>query len=294
MDRATYGSDGRLLKALLNSVVDGRTRVAVHSGRAALARLVDIDGEEGLAGALERLPGGSDRLAAVLPGAIARLNAARVELELGTLENLVLVGGATTVGLVKLQDVGAVDEGGADVTTGGATIKVVLGDDLGEVVHDATKLLDARGKGSESDVTDDGAVIGLARVILDLLKEHEVGSEHLLDDLGGNALHVGRVRVQVAGVVVGDGDAAARLLRLEGDGRVISGGVLEGSDGSKGQDAVEAEGVVDETGDVAEIVAHLGVVGVLGPVSRGSNDDGLGVGVYSEERLVSLELGARG
>ena len=274
-------SDGGLLNALLNAVVDGGAGVTVEGGGATLAGLVDVDGEEGLAVALDGLPGGSEGLAALGPGGAGGGNAAGVELELGALEDLVDIGGGTLVGVVQLNDVGAVDVGNADVTTGGTTILVVLGDNLGEVVHDAAELLNAGSQGGEGHVAGDGAVVGGTRVVLDLLEEDEIGGEHLLDDLGGNALHVGRLGVEVASVVVGDGDSTASTIGLERDGRVLGSGVADGRDTGQRQNAVEAEGLVDDTGDVAEEVTHAGVVGVLGTIGGGSNDDGLRVGIYS-------------
>lgn len=278
---ATYSSDGSLLGSLFDTLVDGGTGVTVDGGGATLAGLVDVDGEEGLAGALGGLPGGSDGLAASVPGTAAGLNTTRVELERGALENLVLVVGGAQVGVPELNDIRTVDVGVADVTTGGATILVVLGNDLGVVVHNTAQRLDAASQSSEGDGANDGAIVGLARVVLDLLEEDEVRGKHLLDDLGGNALHVGGLGVEVAGVVVGNGDTTARLLGLEGDSRVVGGRVPEGRDGGQRQDTVEAESVVDETSDVAKVVAHLGVARVLATVGRGADDDGLGVGICS-------------
>lgn len=73
---------------------------------------------------------------------------------------------------------------------------------------------------------------------------------------------------------------------------MIGGSVLDRGDGSQGQDAVEAKGLVDETSDIAEIIAQLGVVRVLCPVGGGSDDDSLGVGIYIE-LLVSRPVGKR-
>lgn len=190
----THSSSHVLVGALLDALVHRRTLVAVESGRAALAAHVDVDGKENLA-ALLGPPLSGEGLAAVVVGRVGGVDAAGVELELGAVEDLVGVEAAALVGLVELDDVGAVHVGLADVATGLATVLVVDGLDLGEVVVDARGLADGIGEGGEGHVGRGNAVVGRAGVVLDLLEEDEIGQAELVDDLiddAGQVLGVGR------------------------------------------------------------------------------------------------------
>jgi hypothetical protein len=55
---------------------------------------------------------------------------------------------------------------------------------------------------------------------------------------------------------------------------------LLGLGGSQRKNAIEAKGVGDNTGDFSDIVAELGVVGILGTIQGRANGDGLGVSIY--------------
>lgn len=68
---------------------------------------------------------------------------------------------------------------------------------------------------------------------------------------------------QVAGVVVGKGDAATGALGLERGAGGVGGGILERRDTCDREDAVETKGVVDDAGDITKRVAKAGVIRVL-------------------------------
>lgn len=240
---------------------------------------MNVDGEERLAIALDWLPSGGERLSALRPSGASWGNAARVELECRALEHLVDISSTALVGVVELDHVGAVDVGHADVTTGGTTILVVDGHNLSVIIDNAAERLNPGSERVKGHVSCHGAVVGSTRVVLDLLQEDEVRGLHLLDNLGSDAFHVDGAGVEIASVVVGDADATAVARRFERDGWVVGSSILLGRDSRKGQNTVETKGVVNQASNVAEEVTHLGVIRVSGPIGRGSNDDGLGVGI---------------
>lgn len=275
----TYSSNFVLLSALLNALVHGRTLVTVESRRTALAAHVDIDGEEDLAAAL-RLPLRSEGLAAVVVGRVGRVDAARIVLELRPVEDLVGVQAAALVGLVQLDDVGAEQVGLTNVAARLAAILVVDGLNLGKVVSDSGCLLNGAREGGEGYVGRSHAVIGGPRVVLDLLDEDEIGVAELVDNLVNNARKMGRVRCQVLRIVGSDGHTSAVAGAVEGDGRVFERSLGDRGHSSQRENAVEAKIVVNDTGNVAEIVAEFGIGWVLGTVKRSTHGDGLWVGIY--------------
>lgn len=255
----TYSSSFILRSALLDAVVHGRASISVQSRRTALAAHVDVDGEENLAGALYRLPHGCEGLAAVVIGRVGRIDATRVELELRAVENLVFVQAASLVGLVQLQGIGAVQVGAADVTSWLATVLSVDRLDLCKVVLHTRSSLDAACERRERDIGRGDAVILAARVVLHLLQEDEIRRVELVDDLVDNVWHVVRVGHQVLGVVDTSSDAAAVTSAVKRDWWELGRGVLLRGKSSERQHAVEAKGIIDDSGDVTEVVTHFGV-----------------------------------
>lgn len=253
----------------------------MEGGRAALAAHVHIDGEEDLA-ALLGLPLGGEGLAAVIVRRVAGVDAAGVVLERRAVEDLVGVGAAALVGLVEVQDVGAVQVRLADVAAGLAAVLVVEGVDVGEVVAHARLSLQSSGQRAQREAGRGDAVVGRARVVLDLLDEDEIGEAELVHNLVDDAGQMGRVGGQVLRVVGRDSDATAVAGAVEGYGRKLGGGFGNGGDGGKRQEAVKAKGVVDDTSDVAKVVAELRVVGVLRAIQGSADDDGLGIGIWYE------------
>lgn len=239
----TYSSNFGLLGAFLDTLVHRSAGIAMQGSRAALAAKVDVDSKERLLCALDRLPFSHKRLAAVIPGRVGRVNSSRVVLERGTIENGVDVVGATLIGLDELNSIRAVEISLANVTTGLATVLVVVRLDLGPLVNNTAGLLNAIGQSSESLVGGNDTVIGSATVVLDFLEEKQVRSSQLLNDLLDDKRQVGRSRVKVLGVVVCNCDALARSLAGEADGRVLSVGRLADLGGSQGKNAVESKGV---------------------------------------------------
>lgn len=253
--------------------------------RATLAGEVNIDSEEGLASAADGLPLSNDGLSAVGKGGICRRNTAGVVLEdravLG-LENLIDVVATTKVRLVQLNNIRSVKVGDADVSTRLATIQVVNGNDFSKLISNARLGLDARSQSMQSDVAGNGAVIGSTGVVLNLLKHNDIGGLQLVDNLLDDQGHMSGLRVQVLGVVDSDSDTLAVTLALEGDARELSSGVLDRRNAGGGQHTVKAKSVGDDTGDIANVVAHASVAGVLGAIKRSADHNRLGVGVCRE------------
>lgn len=247
--------------------------------RAALGRKVHINSEEGLVhGSVDGAPLRDKGLAAGVPRRVCGVDAARVILERGALEDLVGVECAARVRLVELDDVGLVEVRDADVAARLASVLSVDGVDDDPIVYNTGLGLDGCRQGGEGEVGGDDTVVGSAVVVLDLLDEDEVGRLEVVHDVGGDGGEVGDGRREVLDVVVADGDAPAVAAADEGGGGRVVGGVLCDCDAGQGEDAVEAKGVCDDAGDLGELVAHLGL-GVLCAVEGGANDDGLGVGV---------------
>lgn len=246
----------------------------------ALGRKVHVDSEEGLVdGPVDGAPLRDEGLAAGVPRRVGGVDAARVVLERGALEDLVGVEGAARVRLVELDDVGLVEVRDADVAARLAAVLAVDGVDDDPVVRDAGLGLDGGRQGGEGEVGGDDAVVGGAVVVLDLLDKDEVGGLEVVHDVGGDGGEVSDGRGEVLDVVVADGDASAVAAADEGGGGRVVGGVFCDCDAGQGEDAVEAKGVCDDAGDLGELVAHLGL-GVLCAVEGRADDDGLGVGVF--------------
>lgn len=256
----------------------------MQGGGAALAAKVNVDGEEQLAGATDGPPHSSNGLAAVAEGRIGGVNAAGVVLQhralaVGTLKDRVGIESTAQVGLVELDNIGTVQVGDTDVTAGGTTVLVVDADNLGKIVHNAGKLLNDCSKGGQRNFSRHSAVVGLARVVLHLLEEDDVGSSHLGDDLLGNSGHVRGIGLEVPGVIAGHGDALAGSVAFKCNGREIGSRVSDGCNTSDRKYSVESKGVVHDTSDVAKVVAHLGIVGVSRTIEGSPDDDGLRVSI---------------
>lgn len=275
----TYSSSLVLAGALLNALVHRRTLVAVEGGRAAFAAHVHVDGEERLAPFLDRLPLRDERLAAVIVGRVGGVDAAGVVFERRAVDDLVGVGAAALVGLVELEHVNAVQVGLADVATGLAAVFVVDGRDLGEVVGDAGGRQERVGEGSKGEAGRGDAIVSRARIVLDLLQENEIRQAELVDKLVNNAGQMGRVRSEVLSVVRGDGDALTVTSAVEGHRRELGVGLGRGRNSREGKQTVEAKGIGDNTGNITQVVAELGVAGVLGAIERSADDDGLRIGI---------------
>lgn len=114
-----------------------------------------------------------------------------------------------------------------------------------------------------------------------LLHKDDIGALHVVDNVSSNGRQVGRGRGQVLDVVRAKGYAVAPALGLDfgwvGQCRLL--GICD-LDGCRGQDAVEAESVRDDTGNLSEVVADARVGGVLGAVEGGTDCDGLWVCIY--------------
>lgn len=227
-----------------------------------------VDSEEGLLGAPDRLPLSGKRLAAVVPDRVGWINATRVELKRRAVENSIDIAGTSLVGLDELNNVRAVEVRLTNVTTGLATVNVVVGHNLSPLIHDTAGRFNTIGKSSEGLVSRHDTIVGSAAVVLDLLEEDQVRSAQLLDDLSNNKRQVSRLGVQVLSVVVSDGDALAGPLAGETDGRVLRVRSLADFNGSKRKDTVETKGVCHNARDLANKVTELGVVGVLCTVQR--------------------------
>jgi hypothetical protein len=242
-DIHTYSSNFGLLGAFLDTLVHRSASISVQGSRATLATKVDVDSKERLLCTLDRLPLSYERLAAIIPGRVGRVNSSRVVLERGTIDNGVDVVRSTLIGLDELNSIRTVEISLANVTAGLATILVVVRLDLSPFVNNTAGLLNTVGQGSESLIGGNDTIIGSATVVLNFLEEKQVRSSQLLNDLLDDKRQVCRSRVEVLGVVVCNGDALARALAGEADGRVLSVGRLANLGGSQGKNAIEAKGV---------------------------------------------------
>ncbi len=130
-------------------------------------------------------------------------------------------------------------------------------------------------------------VIGRSIVVLNLLQEDDRRRPQVLDNVSGDARQVGRVGREVLGVVDAERQAGAVLGRDQ-LGRRRQSGFLRRDDLDRRQreDAVEAEGVGDDSGDLFELVAEFGIQGIAGAVERAADEDGLGIGIYPDQSPV--------
>lgn len=239
-----------------------------------------VDGEEGLLGSLDRLPHGNKGLAAVVPSSVCGIDASRVVLEGRAVEHL--VGGirSSSVGLDELDNVRSVQECCANVATRLATVLVVHGIDLSPGVLNTAGCLNTIGKGRQCLVGSNNAIVGGARVVLNLLQEDQVGNAQLADDLLNNKRQVSRLGVKILSVVIRHRDALARAFAGKANSRVLGVGALLRLGGGQRKNTIEAKGIGDNTSDFSHVVAELGVVGILGTIQGRANGDGLGVGIY--------------
>lgn len=199
--------DFGLASTAIDAAVDGRTSVALQRGRAAFARPVVVDGEEG-ARAVDHFPVRDDRLAGVAEGH-AVVDAAGVEAKRGPGKDFVDVGGVAWVGVLEAHFAGVVEEGCLDVATGCAAVLVVDRVDADIHVVDAGDVTDGLGERCEGEVGVGDAVVCLAGVVLDLLQEHDGGGVEEVDDVLGDEWYAGVVGSEVLNVVLAKGQAVA-------------------------------------------------------------------------------------
>lgn len=130
-----------------------------------------VDGEEGAA-AVDHFPVRDDGLTGVAES-LAIVNAAGVEAEGRAGEDLVPVSGAAWVGVEKADLAWVVEIRSLDVAAGSAAVLVVDGVNVDPQVVNAGDFADGLGERGESEVGVNHSIVGLARVVLDFLQEHD-------------------------------------------------------------------------------------------------------------------------
>ena len=251
----------------------------MKTGGSALAGKVHVDSEERLLSPFNSSPLSNKGLTALSPRIVGRVDTSRIILEQGSVNDLISIETTALVGLVELDNIGTVEIRASNVTAGLASVLAILGLYLDEVVFYAASLGKALGERGKGTVGADNAIVGRARTILNFLEKDEIGNEQLVDDLVNDLRQIGAVRGQVLGVIRGDGDALAGPRALKADRAMVGGGIADRSNLSKREDAVESEGVGDDAGDIAVVVAHPSVTGVLCAINGTADDNSLWIGV---------------
>lgn len=268
----------------------------MQRGAASLAGPVHIDRVEGLLSPF-RHPRSSQRLPAILPRLVRRLDPSRVErqrrrrgilLPLAVALALAIalhsndLGRVVRTALVRLVQANylwPIEIGLADIATGLATVGVGDRVDVGPRVINLAERTDGVGQGDKRGVGRDDAVIGRAALVLNLLNEDQVRGAHVVDDVGGNLGQVSRVGCEVLNVVAANGEGLALPAAAEAGGRGGSRGRSGGFESCQWEDGVETEGLGDDACDGLQLIAHLVGVRVLGAVQGSANDDNFRVGV---------------
>ncbi len=130
---------------------------------------MDVDGEQGGA-AVQDLPCRREGLAARRPRLVPGVDQAGVVPQLGPGQHLVGGRRVAWAGVLQPEHVGLVQVRDADVAARRAAVLVVDRVDVGEVVgRAAAETLDSLREGGQGLGRVDGAVVGLAVVVLDLL-----------------------------------------------------------------------------------------------------------------------------
>jgi len=225
---------------------------------------VVVDSEEG-ATAVNHFPVCDDGLARVAES-LAIVDTARIEAEGRTRKDFVPVGGTAWVGVEQADFAWVVEERSPDVAAGCATVLVVDWVDINPQVVDAGDLADRLGEGGEGEVGVGHAVVGLTRVVLYFLQEHDRGCVEVVDDVLGNELDAGVIGCKVLDVVIAEGEAIAFAVGGDGRGRWESVDRALDFSARLRENSVEAEDVCDDTSDVLELVAKLGCVAVAASI----------------------------
>ena len=125
------------------------------------------------------------------------------------------------------------------------------------------------------------SVVGRTASVLDLLNKQQPRALQLFGNMAGDFGQGGRVGREVVDVVAAHRQGLAAAIRFEGrrfGRRRVRFGHLQGG---LRQQRVVAVRLGDDAGDIPDRVSQLGVRRIFGFVQGGTNENGLGVGVWS-------------